>query len=261
MSIARPKVFWPLTVTTANRAVKVNDGGGSVTVNIATGVYLSADLLAAALESALNAALPGATVSVTDILTTSGVAGLFKIHWDAPFTLEFSGPIANSAAGLLGFASVNQVTTNNAALYSVLNPYGVISNGQHINGWYSDVAPAKDSLPIRNAEMNTVTRSVSGQTKFLSEVEVVERAIKFQFLSAAKTYSVFNQTSALTNQALENWWANGFARFRYWPDSTVEGTANDYVLDLETRRSFQPTRQFTQTGLYEIELKFWGYVA
>lgn len=245
MSIAKAKAFWPITITTANRGIRVSFAAGpSETANIATGTYLSATLLAAAVDAALDALHPGSE----RFNVTVGSTGRFTIGCiDDSISLKWSDPLATAYA-ILGWTAAD---TGDAASHTAPN--------QHQNGWYADVATRKDSLPIRDREADTVTVTKGGQTKFVSEPELARRELRFAFLKPHKTYIQYESTNP--NEAIERWWQDGRARFRYWPDGTVEGTYTDNVFDTETIKEFAATRQFEKKALYEISLLMRGYVA
>lgn len=243
MSIAKPKVFWPLTVTAANRTIKLSiNGTGGFTATIATGTYYSAVTLGVAVKAALDALASGV------FTVTPSATGHFVISINAgSFTLEWSNVLATAYA-ILGWTAVD--TTDAASL---------TATNQHPNGWYSDVAARFDSLPIRDRSADVVTVTSAGQTKFISEVELARREIRFQFLKSYKTFIQYETTHV--NEALERWWQDGQARFRYWPDGTVEGTSNDYVFDVETIREFLPARQQDKKAIYDVRLFLRGFVA
>lgn len=247
MSIALPKVFWPIVITGANQIVVITSGGGDRTAAIAVATYYSAVELAAALQVAIRAAhasLSAATVAVSAtgyISITNGTAFTVKVT-DVTFTDE--------TATLLGFGTADVASSGGV----VTAPY------QHGNGWYADVAIRTDSLTIRDRSMTAKTRAESGQTKTIYSTELSSRELGFAYLKPEKTFEDYEATT-YTNQAIEHWWADGADRFRYWPDGTVEATYVDLVLDLETSSKWQPKRQYVKKALYELTFKCWGYVA
>ena len=247
MSIALPKVFWPIVIDGSNQIVIITSGGGDRTAAIATGTYYSAVTLAAALQVAIRAAhasLSAATVAVS-------ATGYFSITNGTTFTVKVtSGSFAAATATLLGFGTSDVTDTGG----TVTAPY------QHGNGWYSDVAVRTDSLTIRDRSMTAKTRAESGQTKTIYSTELSSRELGFAYLKPEKTYQGYEATT-YTNQAIERWWADGADRFRYWPDGTVEATYVDLVLDLETSTKFQPKRQYVKKALYELTFKCWGFVS
>jgi hypothetical protein len=246
MTIAKAKAFWPLVITASNRNVPYNNGAGNFTAAVATGTYLSAVLLAAAITTALQANLAGSVVSVD-------ATGHFNFNWTGPFTMKWA-TTTNSMYVILGATAVDVAATGSGINYNVLN------TRPHQNGWYAPHAVRKDSLPIRDRAMDTVTLTMSGQTKFSTESELAKRELTFSFLAPEYTYLQY-ETGVYINTSIENWWANGRTQFRYWGDGTSESAYNDYVFDIETIKAFSPTRMFDKKGLYEINLKLLGYVA
>lgn len=250
MSIIKPKVFWPLTVTAANKAIYLEDfADGLFTGNIAEATYLSAETFRAAVQTAIRAV----HADFAGMIVTISATGVFQFNntAHAQFIRFKWATVLNSAAALLGFLNVN------TGYFSI--PFS--ADYQHANSWYSPVAVAVDSLPIRDRKADTVTRTLEGQTKFLTENELISRMLTFRWLPPEYTYQAFESTTAMTNRALERWWASGRSQFRYWPDAATEATYFDYVLDSDTIAEFKPKRQFIRKGLYEVDLGFFGYVA
>lgn len=250
MAIQKPKVFWPFIITLGvNDTIIIYDGATSWSMVIAPDTYFSAVLLAAAIETAVQGHFSGMTVTVS-------ATGYFHFEWNAPFRLKFGTTPTIQPYDTLGFIANDSASA----------PTGVGFNEacdaiyQHKNGWYSPVAVLDDSIPVRNRDMDTVTRAMGGQTKFITETELVDRMVTFAWLRPEKFLIAF-ATSQYKNQALEQWWQDGRARFRYWQDGTQEATYVDYVLDMKTIPKWKPARQFRRVAYYQIELGFWGYVA
>lgn len=237
MSIAKPKAFWPLTVDATCDQIYVNVGAGFVLKTIGHATYYSAEEL----RAAVAVAMPGFTVTVS-------ASGYFTITNGTPYILKRGG---SNGVGLMGFDD-NLGDTANTVSHT--------SEFQHANGWYAGVAVRSDSLPIRDRDNDVMTLTQGGQSKFVSVTELTRRELKFQYLSAAKTYEAYEGATGL-NQAIERWWDNGRARFRYWGDATVEGTYDDMVFDADTIKEFRPTRMQDRKALYEVIIKAWGFIA
>lgn len=250
MSIQKPKVFWPLTISASNRVLPFSLDAAPLTANVATGEYLSAVALAAAIQTALIAA--GVAGSTDEFLVTVSSTGHFIINpnGDGEVSFTFFSNPTNIIAEVIGF---DPDFNTDPSTDPVTAPY------QHQNGWYSDVATADDSLLVRDRSMDVVTRTVEGQTKFLSEQELVNRAWIFRWLNPEKTYIDFEGDNL--NEAIERWWEDGRGKFRYWADGTAESDYADYVLDLETIREFRPKRQRVNKGIYEVSFGAFGYVS
>lgn len=249
MSIAKAKAFWPLTITAGvNNGVGYIGGlaGGPFVVRLPAGTYYSAALLAAAWQVAVRAGTGFADFTVTVTAT-----GFFKIARTlGTFDIYLNGL---PALDLNGVAVVGWGTVDAATVLSYTGP------NQHQNGWYADVATRSDGLPVRETDNNVVTLTMAGQTKKITETELISRELKWEFLKPEKTYIAYESTSI--NQSIERWWQDGGARFRYWSDGTVEATYDDYVLDQETSRQFKPKRSFDKKALYEVLFRFRKYVA
>lgn len=243
MSIKKPKVFWPVVLTSANNSIIINDGGTSWTMTVAAGTYFGAADLAAAIQTAIAGHFGSSTVTVS-------ATGHFVFTWTAGFTLKCATTPSLQCFTILGFTAVDVPSVANA----------VTCANQHQNGWYAPVAVSNDSIPIRNRDMDTVTRSMAGQTKFITETELAERAISLMWLPPEKTLISY-ATGVNINQALEQWWQDGRARFRYWEDATADLSFADYVLSQKTIANWTAQRQLTRKALYKMDLTFWGYVA
>lgn len=246
MSIVIPKFFWPLAITASNKTFKVDIGGGTVTITITEATYLSAVTFAAALQTALQ------TVNINFTCSFSVSTGILTIYYTAPWTYIGSGSTLGPPVGLF---NVNQIATLVAGSYNVTGSF------QHANGWYPTTPPREDSLPIRDRQMNVVTRAVSGQTKFLIETELSNREWEFAWLAPEYTYKDFEGSTSNKNKAIERLWEDGYAKFRYFPARTSESNPIDYVLDLKTIQLFRPERQFIRKALYRVKLTAWAYVS
>lgn len=243
MAILKPRIYWPSTITGSNHTIQANDGSTTSGGTIASGDYLTPELLAAAVQTALQPRLPACTVAVTP-------TGHLTISWLFAFTMKGATSPTGQPLNLLGFTSADVASVANV----VTSPY------QMGNSWYANQAVMRDTSPIRDTAMDTVTRAVSGQTKFVSEAELTERSIHFAWMPPEKVYARF-ATGSYLNQALETFWQDGRARFRYWEDAATLLNPVDYVLSADAIGKFEPSRQFVKKALYEQELKFWGYVA
>lgn len=272
MSIVRPKFFWPLTITTSNRGIRINNGVTDATVNIATGTYYSAEALRAAVETAVAGHCVGMRVLLSVYMKTTGAnyatdrSGKFVFDWGGASFSLLAGHVAFTSYALLGF---NALTYNSGSTSVYVQRNGttenlttaiVVGSTQHQNGWYPEHPPSSDSLTVRDRGMHVTSRSVAGATKTLAEVELGERRWNFRFLEPHKTYEDFESTGTRTYEALERLWASGYDRFRYFPSEISESGYEDFVLEQDTMRRFEPTRQFPKRALYEFELRAWSYV-
>ena len=240
MSFALPKVFWPLTITTANQAVYYKQSTTDYTANIAIATYYSAADLVTALVTAMNAVgghagTFSASVSATGVLTIAN-ASAFILRW------TFS---TSSAASLLGYTDGSDTGSATSQLAGA-----VMSNG-----WWSPLPPLTDSKTFYETPDTQVTMSVGGQNRTLEETEFARRDVQFNWLPEAS--AITDGLSGLgVRTAIENWWRYGKGRFRYWPDATVEGTSVDYFLDSETViNGMAITRAMPTKALYSAKVR------
>lgn len=242
MAIPKPRVFWPLTITATNGKVYFARGGTDFTGTIAAGTYLSPSDLATAVAAAMNA-LDGGNVYVVTVTSD----GLFTVSGTFAFELRW-GFLANSAASALGWFSVDTVSSVTQT-----------ANFQHVNGWYSPVAVRRDSEPLYEQENSVVTVALAGQSVFHGENELERRELVFDYLPPERTRITSEGGGANNNRAIERWWRDGRARFRYWPDGAQDGVSYDYFLDLDSLKKFEPARMDTK-ALYAVTLKLRRYV-
>lgn len=136
---------------------------------------------------------------------------------------------AASARDVLGFGTVDTAsgTSHTGAL-------------QHQNGWYPERPVVFDSRE-EYERTSAGTVALSGKTKLLTFGSAREtRSVQFAWLPEWKTKIAREGTH--TNESLERLWRTGFARFRYWPDATVEGTYLDACMESRDLATFAPSR-------------------
>lgn len=273
MSVVRPKFFWPKVITASNKGIRINNGVSDATVNIAEGTYYSAESLRAAVETAIQTHLATAKVYITvqnSAYSESDRSGKFFFVDTSLASWQLLAGHANfTSYDILGLYALTYSAASKTAYVQRAGTGAGVESGtkcivapnQHVNGWYPEVPPYEDTLPIRDRGMNVQTRSVAGQAKSLLETEVIERRWLFRFLAAHKTYQDFESNNTRLNEAVERLWANGYDRFRYFPDELSESNSLDYVLSAEAMKSFEPVRQFPKKALYEYVLEAWKYVS
>lgn len=272
MSIIRPKFFYPVTISASNRGIVINAGAGDVTVNIAQATYTSAESLRAAVETAIQTVIAAAKVYLSVEYRPAAYvmdrSGRFIFYGNGTaFTLK-AGAAGFTAYEVLGFFAITYTSSTQSfagqrnagglELYASATDV-VIAPMQHQGGWYPTAPAEFDSLPIRDREMNVVTRAVSGQTKTVTEAELEERRWRFTFLESYKVYRTYESTTRLY-ESFERLWDTGFEKFRFFPDELSESGYIDYVLTLEATRRYEPRRQVLKRGLYEVEVAAWKYV-
>lgn len=251
MPVYKPRMFWPVTIDNSNNKIYYYDDVANGEGTVANGTYYTPEALADAVMTAIE----NGTNPLLGISVTVSATGRFVFTWNAYFQMRWN-VTTNSIYVVLGQVAVLQsaTTSDGGVTYVATGTY------QHQNGWYAEVAPRFDSGPIRDREMDVVTRNVAGQTKFLTEAELAERTVKFSWLPPEKVFNT-SATGSYSYQAIETFWLDGRARFRYWEDAATLLSPVDYVLGTKTIKRFDPIRQHVRKALYEIELQMWGYVA
>ncbi len=247
MSIPLPKAFWPVTIDATNNKIYVRQVSTDYTGTIASATYYSAETLRAAVQTALIAA--GGAGSWTVTLSATGRFAF--VNSSTAFSTRFASLTTAAASTILGYGAVNLTATGSG-------PYTAAAPVQHTNGWYSAVAVRRDSGTLRDRTADRMTVTLAGQNKRIVEGEVTMRTLFWSYLTDAKTHVEFE--SSTTNEAIERWWRDGAARFRYWPDGTVEATYGDYFFDEETMQDFRPERMDTK-ALWSFLMKLRGYIA
>lgn len=248
MSIPLPKVYWPRTVSGLNNRIPVRYSGVTYNANLATVVtHYSAETLRAAVLTALNSVLPA-------------------LGWTVSLDLVFPGSLsifANSAFALWWASSPSSIANEHLGFYS---GFDVSSSGNRIdspfqiaNAFYPSVAVANDTRDTKERTADRITVAMSGQTKRIVETELVKRAVTFQFEAKEKTFRELESGTKI-NAAADRWWGDGAARFRYWPDRTVEATYGDYTIEQEAAQKWEPRRMFLAPELYEFEIKMRKFV-
>jgi hypothetical protein len=243
MALPLPKAFWPLTISAGvNDKIDFNRGGVKV-ATIAAATYYSAALLAAAVVTALEAAdatpVWACSVSATGRVTISAGA--------TSFTLLFStgANAATSARHVLGFGVVDTASATSAT-----------GQYQHQNGWYAPEPVVDDTLDLPAYEC-AASRSLGGQTYALDFATLYDRVIALAFLPATKVWKDLEGTAV--NEAIQRLWDDGWMRFRWWADATVEATYGDYVMSPDTRKALPRDRLSSGNPLYALKVKLWKY--
>jgi hypothetical protein len=233
----KPKVFWPLTITTANQKLYFRQSSTDYNGSIAVGVYYSAALFATAVTTALNAVVGksgtfATAVSDAGVVTISNSTTATILRWGFNTTA--------TASGLLGWTN-----TDTSSALSHVAPH-VMSNG-----WWAPLAVRSDSKNYYESPDSVVTLAVGGQNKALDETELVRRDVEFAYLTEERALTEVSSGYDV-RKAIENWWRYGRGRFRYWADASVDGTSEDYFLDQESvADGFGIRRMFIRKAIYE----------
>lgn len=178
---------------------------------------------------------------------TASTTGRVTLASDVSTSLKLSTGThaATSARDVLGFGAVDTAAGTSH-----------VGTLQHANGWYPEKPCTFDS---REEYERTTAGSVSlaGQVKLLTFGSAREiRRVTFAWLPEWKTK--IDREGTHTNEALERLWLSGFAKFRYWPDATVEGTYFDASLDAPLLKSFAPSRDDRmQLYGYTLVMRTW----
>lgn len=234
MAIPKPKVFWPIVIGNTNKYIDLLHNTFIRQAVIAVGTYYSATSLAAAVESALNAVSGGGfffvTVDAQGVVTIRNDTAAFTLKWSS------GAQAANSARYLLGWYAADAPSTGGSPNHIATAPR------QHSNGWYSPVAVRRDSKDFTEDANSVQTVSQAGQNKSLTGPRHTWRELTFAKLPATHTRIADDTDTVDGRRAIENWWLTGRARFRYWPDASVEGTSADYFFDTKSLEEFAPSR-------------------
>lgn len=244
-----PKCYWPVTITAGvNDAFQVKRVSDSAQINvtIAAGTYYSFESLRAAVQTALTAAWSnGWAVSLASDNRVSFTG-------TASFALRFAyvGATGKMVAPLLGFRADAIETGSGTSL---------VSTHQHANGWYAPDPVADDTEDLPGYD-RAVARAIGGQTKAVDFGTVYDRVITLGYLPAVKVYKAAEVLTANKRQAIEWLFDDGWARFRWWPDASVEATWTDYVLSPETAKALVRNRLSPGSPLYSLTLRLWKWV-
>lgn len=247
MAVPVPKACWPIVVTAANGKIDLRRSGAGAddTATIAAGTYLSAALLAVAVQGALAAAYGTGVWTVTVSAT-----GRFTIaHSATAFALKFStgANAATSARDLLGFGSVDTASALSATATS-----------QHQGGWYADDPVADDTGDLPGYE-RAVARAQGGQTRAVDFGTTYDRVVTLEHLEGHKVFKA-DEGAGHLNEAIERLFDSGWSRFRWWPDASVEGTWTDYVLAPDTAKALTRARLSPGHPRYALTLRLWKWV-
>jgi hypothetical protein len=267
-----PRIFWPLTLTASNNALKfkATPNAGVLTTfegTIAAGTYVTPEALATAIATGINASTPsgggmdwvgqggGASVSVSAagyitivINGQADPAGDSTLLWDDTAALQ-------ATAAVLGFnaADLDAATTSAAATFTAQN--------QMQNLWTPDV-PVRSDSEVEKTATRTLSRNAVGQNKTTTWATLEDRTVVFEWLDPERTKTA-SETSSTTNQALQRFWESaGVGKFRYSPDRASPATdALDYFLLDETLGEFKPERFSEGLEVYAFTLRFGRYVS
>lgn len=205
----------------------------------------------AATDTALAAEHIAASVPVPVTWTvTVSTSGRVTLATYASWSLKFSTGThaATSARDVLGFGTVDTAA-------------GTTHTGtkQHTNGWYA-IDPVKAETHDVPRFTRVVTRALEGQAVALQYGSArYTRAVSLAFLPAYKVWKA-DEGATHINEAFERWLEDGWAKFRWWPDASVEATYTDYQLDEKTAEELPEQRHSPGNPLYSLNLGFLKYV-
>jgi hypothetical protein len=246
MALPAPKAFWPVTIAAAvNDRIDCREGGVDYVATIAAATYYSVADLLSAVQAALNAA-----VAASWTVTVSAQGRVSVASGSATSSLLFASG-ANAGDGvreMLGFDAADVAASSGATATGVR---------QHANAWYA-VDPVNDdtgNLPTyeraQTVSLFGVVRGVQFSTRYL-------RTITLSHLPQWKVFKDLEGSHG--NEAIERLFDSGWARFRYWPDATVEAAYVDYALDADTAKALPRQRLSPGAALYSLTLKMRKYV-
>jgi hypothetical protein len=234
-----PKLFWPLSVTASNNRINVKVGATTYAATIAVGTYYSAADLRTAVAAALTA------VVSNDWSVTATAQGRITVAGTSAFQLLFSSGahVTTSARFVLGFGAVDTASATTTT-----------SQWQHQNGWYADDPPTSDTRDLDLYERAQAV-ALGGQVKGLDYAQRFQRMLSFGQVAKHKVWTV--DEGARQFEAIQRLWESGWARFRYWPDATIDADYADYAMDLETAKTLPWNRLSPGMPYYSFSLKLW----
>jgi hypothetical protein len=263
MALPLPRAFWPVTIVAAvNDAIDFQMNGVVLAATIAPGTYYSAADLCTAIAAAMNAITStagGGSYAAHAFWGASVVGGRVRIANTSgtatTYTLLFStgASAVASARDVLGYGAVNAAFTSPGQTY-------VAAASQHQNGWYAEDPVADDTGDLPSF-VRAQTRALGGHVKSVQFGDAVyDRSVSLQFLPEYKVFKALEGATHV-NEALERLIESGWARFRWWPDASAEGTWTDYVLELESARKLLRDRLSPGMSRYAYPLRFLKYVS
>jgi hypothetical protein len=251
MALALPKAFWPLTIVAGvNDLIDVKVGASTYLATIAPGTYDHPVWYAGeASTSLLGAVQVALQAAVANTWTHAVVAGRVRIGGAAAFELLFStgANAAASARDVLGYGAVD---TSAAASATAAN--------QHQNAWYADDPVADDTGELPAFE-RAQTVALGGPVKSIEFAKRYGRAVSLAFLQPHKVFTA-EEGSTHSNEAIERLLEDGWSRFRWWPDASVETDWADYALDLDSAKALPRDRLARAVALYSLTLKLRKFV-
>jgi hypothetical protein len=246
-----PKAFWAYTVVAGvNDRIDFKRGGTTLFATIAPGTYdhplYYASETSTSLLGAVQLALADADPGNAPWGHGVNSAGRATIYGAFAFQFLFGtgANLARTAAGWMGFD-----LTDTAAATAVTGQH------QHQNGWYGDRSVVFDGRPFQE-RVGSSTRALDGSVKLIEEAVLESREIALRLPNwkakiECEPASVAYDGQAHSFEAIERLWRDGAARFRWWPDASVEGTFVDYALNEKSALSFNPKRA-ARKELYDV---------
>lgn len=258
MTIASPMLLSPVVITTGvNDVIRCDDGngGGAEDVTIAAGTYYavdddSASCLIQAIETALKTSASGSgwVVSIDSDdkvqCTNSDTSGTWAVYWGHGNT-TFDETVIGVAAGTTWAETQDEIeTADNWCAYRWTATQGVSVDTE---GEGEGVVNQHLSL---GAQVYTVKLGADRDVRIIGFVAEPKR----------KAIAV----SGYTGQAWRNdFWptANAGETVRYYPDQTVTGTYDEYVLDKDACEAAKPQRRSPGLALYDWLIVMREYVS
>ena len=250
MALRLPKAYWPVIIVAGvNDALDFVWAAVTRYAQIAPGTYYSAADLATAVQAAMVAG--GATTATVSVSSTG------RFTWSIPsgtLVLKWAtgAHLAAQPAALLGVDASDQTLTG-AATWSA--PH------QHQNGWYAE-DPVQDDTGELPVHLRAQTRALGGQVKSLHFASTTERQIVLANLQCCPGVrgADADLLRALLAQAWRLFEHPAWARFRWWPDASAEGTYSDWVLQLDSAKAFPRKRLSPTMARYSVTLALLKYV-
>lgn len=251
-----------VTITTANQAIRLNEGGVAYTALVTPGVYWVRDSGANSLNLAVKAAIEAITPTNTYTLTTvasidptlpNAVTTLTRATGAATFSIDAATPLTTFPMHALGFAvataldSAPKVSTKSASGLWVSNDMLTVDEPDETGEVFGD-------LPTRGGVV--VAGSQSDQW------EGYRWAVAF--VARARTWTESNTTDP--NATWQAFWRHVRAGAvleltRLHPVTKVEtALAGQWVADKATRTNVGPVRRSAGSPIYSWPLVFQKWV-
>lgn len=201
------------------------------------------------MQTAMLAALAGTN------LVTFDAKFRIKLARSTSWSLNNTATANANAVPVLGFTQTMPLAAvNDAGTYGVATPWGMTATLPILGVFNPELPPQEDNYLETERPNSTTSRSLNGYTISVNEPTLYNRRWRFGFLPRSKTFKT--PATAAGDRSLEEFF-DTVSTFRFWPDASVPGTYENWVIAQASKQKFQPDRQFTYTALFSQELQGW----